>query len=62
MPKVYSCQIWLESVKGDYNAAAVDAARKLKRKQISALSGTVNYESVKFINWRISVNGNRTIM
>ena len=31
-----------EIFKGDHNAAAV-AARKLKRKQISALSGTLNY-------------------
>ena len=51
MPKVYNCQIWLkreiirEIFKGDYNGVAVEAgvARKLKRKQISALSGMFNY-------------------
>ena len=38
------------------------AVRKLRRKQISALSGTLNYKAEKFINWRIAVNGNSPIM
>ena len=37
-----------EIFKGDHNAAvvAVAAARKLKQKQISALSGTLNYQNI----------------
>ena len=46
-----------EIFKGDHNAAA----RKLTRNQISGLSGTLNYEAVKFIYQRIAVNGNSTI-
>ena len=39
-----------EILKGDHNAMAAVAARKLKQKQISALSETLKYEAVKFIN------------
>ena len=40
---VWNLLIIREIFKGDYNAAAAAAARKLRRKQISALSGTLNY-------------------
>ena len=42
---VRKLQIIREIVKGDHNVAAA-VVRKLKRKQISALSGTLNYGSI----------------
>ena len=42
---VWNLLIIREIFKGDHNAAAV---RKLRRKQISALSGTLNYKEVKY--------------
>ena len=54
MPKLYNCQIWLkpliirEILRRDHNVAAA-VARKLTQKQISALSGTLNYDNITLI-------------